>query len=68
MPPKPKRKPEDPPLIRTTVRLPPNLLKSAQLRALNEDISFQDLVAAALTRELRRLEQRDDRRPARRER
>ena len=61
VPPKPRRNP-DQPLTRTTVRLRPNLLKAAQIRAIHEDLSLQDLVAAALERELQRLDRRDQRR------
>lgn len=61
MPPKPRRNP-DHPLTRTTVRLPPDLLKAAQIRAIHEDLSLQDLVAGALERELQRLDRRDQRR------
>ena len=43
-------------------RLPPDLLKAAQIRAIHEDLSLQDLVAGALERELQRLDRRDQRR------
>ena len=62
MPPKPRRSPDQAPLTRTTVRLPPDLLRAAQVRAIEEDISFQNLMAGALERELQRLTRRDERR------
>ena len=68
MPPKPRRSPDQLPLTRTTVRLPHDLLKAAQVRAIQEDISFQSLVAGALERELERLTKRDERRRPRSER
>jgi len=41
-------------LTRTTVRLPEALLKSAKLRALEDDQTLQDLLIAALEQYLRK--------------
>jgi hypothetical protein len=41
-------------LVRTTVRLPGDLIKSAKVRAIQDNTTFQDLVIAALRQYLKK--------------
>jgi predicted transcriptional regulator len=42
------KKKDKPEMTKTTIRLPKDLKRDAQIRALNEDRNFQDIVADAL--------------------